>query len=221
MSGVLKGADDLDALDFSKGDGLVPVVAQHAETGAVLMVAYADREALRRTFESGELHLRSRSRGPWHKGATSGNVMAIVAMYSDCDSDSVLALVRPAGPACHTGTASCFDSGADAPHPFGEERGLARLDRTIAARATGGSHAGSYTRRLLDDRNLRLKKIGEEAAELAVALADSDRAQAVEEAADLLYHVLVGLRGAGAGLADVEATLDRRAASAAAARATD
>ena len=221
MKGTLKGADDLDALDFKKAGGLVPVIAQHAGSGAVLMVAYADRDALLRTIESGELHLRSRSRGPWHKGATSGNVMAIVALYADCDGDSVLALVRPAGPACHTGAASCFDRGPDAPPRFDEERGIARLDRTIAARATEGGGPGSYTRRLLDDRNLRLKKLGEEAAELAVALADSDRGQAVEEAADLLYHVLVGLRGAGAGLADVEATLDRRADSAAAARAPD
>ena len=217
---MLRRADHLDALDFSKGDGLVAVVAQDADSGAVLMVAYADREALQRTLESGELHLRSRSRGPWHKGATSGNVMAIAALYADCDSDAVLALVRPAGPACHTGTASCFDGGPDAPPPF-EERGLARLDRTIAMRAAGGSHPSSYTRRLLDDRNLRLKKLGEEAAELAVAVADHDRTRAIEEAADLVYHVLVALRSVGAGLADVEAVLDRRASSAAEARATD
>jgi len=98
---------DLDTLDFTKNDGLITVVAQDATTGAVLMVAHADRAALERTVASGEMHYRSRTRGAWHKGATSGNVQRVVALYADCDGDAVVARVRPAGPACHTGDVSC------------------------------------------------------------------------------------------------------------------
>jgi len=199
---------DLDSLDFAKGGGLVTVVTQDASSGAVLMVAHADREALDRTRAAGEMHYRSRSRGPWHKGATSGNVQAVVSLSADCDGDAVLARVRPAGPACHTGEISCFGAEALA------AGALESLDRTIAERAGGADAPGerpSYTRRLLGDRNLRLKKIGEEAAELVTALADGERSRIAEEAADLLYHLMVGLAGAGLSLADVRAVLERRA----------
>ena len=124
---------DLDTLDFSKGNGLVTVVAQDAVTGAVLMVAHADREALERTIESGEMHYRSRTRGLWHKGATSGNVQRVRSLTADCDGDAVLARVAPAGPACHTGAVSCFGVtalGADA---------LGVLDATIAGRAAAAA----------------------------------------------------------------------------------
>jgi phosphoribosyl-ATP pyrophosphohydrolase/phosphoribosyl-AMP cyclohydrolase len=190
---------NLDALDFARGGGLVTVVAQDADTGRVLMVAHADREALERTLQTGEMHYRSRTRGPWHKGATSGNVQRLVSLERDCDGDAVLARVLPAGPACHEGTPSCFASPAGV---------LARLDALIEARGAEGE--GGYTRRLLADRNLRLKKLGEEAAELAVACADGDRPRAVEEAADVLYHALVALRALGAGLDDVGRALARR-----------
>lgn len=196
---------DLDALDFDKGNGLVTVVAQDARTGAVLMVAHADREALDRTIATGEMHYHSRSRGLWHKGQSSGNVQRVVRLSADCDGDAVLAEVIPAGPACHRGDETCF----------GPARNdvLAILDRTIAERAAADSseRPGSYTRRLLTDRNLRLKKLGEEAAELAVALADGDRPRAIEEAADLVYHVLVALRGVDAGLVDITSVLAGRA----------
>ncbi len=200
----------LDGLDFTKGNGLVTVVAQDALTGAVLMVAHADREALERTMETGEMHYRSRSRGLWHKGATSGNVQRVVSLSMDCDGDAVLARVHPAGPACHTGAVSCFGDtalGAD-------EVGV--LDATVTARAEESARAtASYTQRLLGDRNLRLKKIGEEAAELVVACADLDQERAAQEAADLLYHTLVSLRAIGVGLNDVRAVLaGRREASA-------
>ena len=99
---------DLDTLNFDKHAGLVTVVAQDATTGAVLMVAHADREALERTLATGEMHYRSRTRGLWHKGSTSGNVQRVVALFADCDGDAVVARVRPAGPACHTGAHSCF-----------------------------------------------------------------------------------------------------------------
>lgn len=197
---------DLSALDFEKGNGLVTVVVQDDATDVVLMVAHADREALERTMATGETHFRSRSRGLWHKGATSGNTQRVVSLVPDCDGDAVLARVRPAGPACHTGSNSCFGAAEvrrDALH---------ELDAVIADRATAPSDAEgtSYTRRLLADRNLRLKKLGEEAAELVLACADEDRTRGVEEAADLVYHTLVALRALGAGFGDLEAALSRR-----------
>jgi phosphoribosyl-ATP pyrophosphohydrolase/phosphoribosyl-AMP cyclohydrolase len=197
---------DLDALDFTKGQGVVTVVAQDHRTGAVLMVAGADREALERTLATGEMHYRSRTRGLWHKGATSGNVQRVVSLHHDCDADAVLARVAPAGPACHTGAVSCFGAAALASDALGA------LDATIAARASAGDvAASSYTRRLLDDRNLRLKKLGEEAAELVTACADGDVERAREEAADLIYHALVALRAVGGSLDDVRAVLAARA----------
>jgi len=197
---------DLSKLDFDKGGGLVTVVAQHARTGDVLMVAFADREALEKTLETGEMHYRSRTRGLWHKGATSGNVQRVVSLTADCDADAVLARVEPAGPACHTGAETCFDTGPVDP--------LVELDRTIAKRAAEPPEPGqkpSYTQRLLEDRNLRLKKIGEEGAELVTACADNDRQRVAEEAADLLYHLLVAIRPAGVTLDDVKEVLARRA----------
>jgi len=222
---------DVNAIDFAKGGGTVTVIAQDAVTGAVLMVAQADREALERTIATGEMHYRSRSRGLWHKGATSGNVQRVVTLTADCDGDAVLARVVPAGPACHTGERTCFGEA-------GQGDALAALDATIASRqrSSGGgpppkskgrsassraqhhssdavtaSPQPSYTLRLLADRNLRLKKLGEEAGELAVACADGNARRATEEAADLVYHVLVALHAVGVTLADVQRTLDDRA----------
>jgi phosphoribosyl-ATP pyrophosphohydrolase/phosphoribosyl-AMP cyclohydrolase len=191
---------DLTTLNFDKSGGLVTIVAQDAHTGAVLMVAHADREALERTIETGEMHYRSRTRGAWHKGETSGNTQRVVSLTADCDGDAVLARVRPAGPACHTGATSCFGDtpvGADA---------LSTLDRTLADRAAGlmgNSSSGSYTQRLLADRNLRLKKLGEEVAELVTACADEDRDRATHEGMDVLYHTLVALRALGITLDDL------------------
>ena len=202
---------DLDTLDFSKGGGTVSVVVQDATSGAVLMTAYADREALQRSMESGEMHYRSRSRGLWHKGATSGNTQRVISLEADCDSDAVLARVVPSGPACHTGTASCFKETSAA------SDAVAELDLAIAARflehesgelSDGGRQ--SYTRRLAADRNLRLKKLGEECAELVTACADGDRARATEEAADLVYHTLVVLRSLGGTYDDVRRVLASR-----------
>lgn len=192
---------DLNTLDFEKGGGLVTVVAQDAATGQVLMVAHATREALDRTIESGQMHYHSRTRGLWHKGATSGNTQRIVSLAKDCDGDAVLARVIPAGPACHTGAVTCFgDAAADT---------LGELDATIDQRASSGS-ASSYTAKLLGDRNLRLKKIGEEASEFVTACADRDTVRANEEAADVIYHVLVALHAAGGSLAAVREILRAR-----------
>ena len=147
---------DLETLNFAKGGGLVTVVAQDVDSGAVLMVAHADREALERTLATGEMHYRSRSRGLWHKGATSGNVQQVVALLPDCDGDAILARVRSPGPACHTGSRSCFGVPALAADA------LSALDATIAARVSeaptqSAGEKPSYTRRLLGDLNLRLK----------------------------------------------------------------
>lgn len=193
-----------DDLDFDKGSGLITVVTQDAESGRVLMVAHADREALELTLTTGEMHYRSRTRGLWHKGATSGNVQRVVSLTADCDGDAVLARVVPAGPACHNGTTSCFvnESNGDA---------LTELASVIEVRFQDAGPSDSYTRRLLDDRNLRLKKIGEESAELLVALADNDDDRIREEAADLLYHTLVAIRAQDVTLDDVRHVLAERA----------
>jgi phosphoribosyl-AMP cyclohydrolase / phosphoribosyl-ATP pyrophosphohydrolase len=204
---------DLEALNFEKGGCSVIVVTQDARTGTVLMIAHADREALERTIESGEMHYRSRTRGLWHKGATSGNTQRVVSLTADCDGDAVLARVIPQGPACHLGAVSCFGDAAVVGNPF------AKLDSVIEERARtlsqstsddSTSSEKSYTQRLLTDRNLRLKKIGEESAELVVACADDDGAKAVEEAADLFYHALVALRSIGVTLDDLGEALTAR-----------
>jgi phosphoribosyl-AMP cyclohydrolase / phosphoribosyl-ATP pyrophosphohydrolase len=198
---------DLTALNFDKGGGLVTVVAQDARTGTVLMVAHADREALERSIETGQMHYRSRTRGLWHKGATSGNTQRVVSLAPDCDGDTVLARVDPAGPACHTGQISCFGGGALA------SDALSALDQTLAARVTtiSTSTSASYTQRLLTDRNLRLKKLGEEMAEFITACADGDRERAVQEGMDVLYHTLVALRALDVTLDDVRAIAEERA----------
>jgi phosphoribosyl-ATP pyrophosphohydrolase/phosphoribosyl-AMP cyclohydrolase len=198
---------DLTALNFDKGGGLVTVVAQDARTGTVLMVAHADREALERSIETGEMHYRSRTRGLWHKGATSGNTQRIVSLAPDCDGDTVLARVDPAGPACHTGQISCFGEPALA------SDALSVLDQTLAVRAATFSTGvpASYTQRLLTDRNLRLKKLGEEMAELITACADGDRERVVQEGMDVLYHTLVALRALDVTLDDVRAIAQERA----------
>jgi phosphoribosyl-AMP cyclohydrolase / phosphoribosyl-ATP pyrophosphohydrolase len=202
---VIRGAGDLSRLDFARGGGTVTVVVQDDASGRVLMLAHADRAALERTLESGEMHFLSRRRGPWHKGATSGNVQRLVSLAEDCDGDAVLARVRPAGPACHTGSQSCF--GAEA----GDA--LSHLDAVIAARLESPVE-GSYTVRLLADPNLRLKKLGEEAVELALACARGDAEAACEEGADLLYHLLVAVRAAGGNLDGVRSALAARQAPA-------
>ncbi|MEQ1856518.1 MAG: bifunctional phosphoribosyl-AMP cyclohydrolase/phosphoribosyl-ATP diphosphatase HisIE [Longimicrobiales bacterium] len=201
---------DLDALAFGTGtgtsDALLPVVVQDAATGEVLMVAFTNRAALEKTLATGQMHFWSRRRNElWRKGETSGNTLAVVSLHADCDADTVLARVRPAGPTCHTGERTCFGDGADV-----AVSALARLDRTLQARQVERP-AGSYTVKLLDNTNLRLKKLGEESAELVAALAVGDTGRATEEAADLVYHVVVALRAAGVDVNALLEELDRRA----------
>jgi phosphoribosyl-ATP pyrophosphohydrolase/phosphoribosyl-AMP cyclohydrolase len=202
----MKIALDLDAIDFDKGGGLVSVVVQDASTRAVLMTAFADREALSLTAETGEMHFRSRKRGLWKKGETSGNVLDVVSLSLDCDSDAVLAEVKPRGPVCHTGTTTCWGEP--------EIDAIRELEAVVKQRAEAlppeSGEKISYTQKLLGDRNLRLKKIGEEATELAVALADRDRPRATEEAADVLYHVMVALAAEGITFDDVRLVLSKR-----------
>lgn len=194
---------DLDRLDFGRSGGMIPVVAQHAHTGEVLMVAYANREALERTLVERVAWYYSRTRQTlWRKGDTSGNTQHVVALHADCDNDAVVARVIPAGPACHTGDWSCFAAPPTLP----------ALEATIEARATAADTA-SYTRRLLDDDNLRLKKLGEETVELALACERGNRDRVAEEAADLIYHVLVACRAAGVGASRILAELEGRRAS--------
>ena len=201
---------------------LTPLIAQHALTGEVLMLGYATPESLARTGETGLLTFHSRSRDAlWTKGETSGNVLRVVSMHRDCDDDALLALVVPAGPTCHTGARSCFGAAptlralADTIEERAgrEESGRARhgAEDEVDGGSSGADSRRSYTARLLRDRNLRLKKLGEEATELAVACADEDRERVKEEAADVVYHVLVAARAAGVTLQDVLAALEDRA----------
>jgi phosphoribosyl-ATP pyrophosphohydrolase/phosphoribosyl-AMP cyclohydrolase len=211
---------DLDRVRFDDDSGTVIVVTQDAASGRVLMVANADREALERTIETGEMHYRSRTRGLWRKGATSGNVQKVVSLTADCDGDTVLARVVPAGPACHTGAMSCFDDSTGGLNiwsalaaTISARRAAVRNDSGSGADSVSPEQAGksrSYTRELLLDRNLRLKKIGEESAELVTACADEDTARATEEAADLIYHLAVALEGVGSSLDAVAQVLMER-----------
>ena len=188
--------------------GLVPCVVQDWRTGEVLTLAYMNAEALRRTRESGEMHFYSRSsQEQWHKGETSGNTQALKSIRYDCDADALLALVEPAGPACHTGERSCFHRGDLTPGaPF---ETLPILERTIAERATAGPD-GSYTVKLLKDPALSGAKVQEEAEEVVRAAREESDERLAEEAADVMYHLAVLLRGRGLTLADAERVLDGR-----------
>lgn len=192
--------------DWARGP-LLPVIVIDDRDGELLMQAWANEAALAATEATGEAHFWSRSRGElWRKGATSGNVMPVASLALDCDADAIVYRVRPAGPACHTGTRSCFD-GADA------RLSVARLGRVIAGRR-GADPGTSYTARLLADAPRRpAQKVIEEAGEAALAAAAGTRDELIGEAADLVYHLLVLLESAGVGLDDVERRLAERHAA--------
>jgi phosphoribosyl-ATP pyrophosphohydrolase/phosphoribosyl-AMP cyclohydrolase len=178
----------VDRIRFDE-QGLVPCVMQDARTGEVLTLAYMNEEALARTRETGEVHFWSRSRAElWRKGETSGNTMRLRALRYDCDEDALVALVDPAGPACHTGERSCFYRGDTEP-TAGEA--LATLERTIGARRNAGERGSSYTRELLADPARIGEKVREEADEAARAAAGESDRRLAEEAADVLYHLAV------------------------------
>jgi phosphoribosyl-AMP cyclohydrolase / phosphoribosyl-ATP pyrophosphohydrolase len=206
MSGA--DTDPIDRQVAYDGDGLVPCVVQDWSTGEVLTLAYMNEQALARTLDSGELHLYSRSRAEqWHKGATSGNTQRVRALRLDCDGDAVLALVEPAGPACHTGERTCFHRGALS--PLAPHETLPELARTLAQRASERP-AGSYTVELLDDPERIGEKVMEEAEEVARAAREESDERVDEEAADVLYHLLVLMRSRGRSLDDAERVLDGR-----------
>jgi phosphoribosyl-AMP cyclohydrolase / phosphoribosyl-ATP pyrophosphohydrolase len=205
----------LDGVRFGP-DGLVPVVAQEAHSGDILMLAYADREALERTLATGQAHYFSRSRQAlWRKGETSGHVQRLTDLRLDCDGDTVLYRVRQTGPACHTGERTCFGTsvGSAGEAAAGGDPGghpLTRLDRTIAARHAERP-AGSYTAGLFDLGVPKIsQKVGEEAVEVVVAANTEDEGRLASEAADLLYHLLVLLRARGVPLDTVWAELESR-----------
>ena len=194
--------------------GLVPVIAQDANTGAVLTLAYANREALERTLTSGEAHYYSRSRQElWRKGATSGNTQRVVEVLLDCDEDALLYKVEPRGPACHTGEDSCFFTtlaGTDARNGGEPNFGkiIEKLSATIAERHREMPE-GSYTAGLIRRGTPRVaQKVGEEAVEVVVAALRDERL--AEEAADLVYHLLVLLEERGVGIEEVAKVLRDR-----------
>jgi phosphoribosyl-ATP pyrophosphohydrolase/phosphoribosyl-AMP cyclohydrolase len=173
----------------------------------VLMMAYMNEQALERTRATGELHLWSRSRDElWRKGATSGNIQTVRALRLDCDGDTLLALVEPSGPACHTGERTCFHRGELAPAP---SEVLPELERTIGQRARERP-PGSYTVELLEDPQLAGAKVMEEAEEVARAAREESDERVDNEAADVLYHLAVLLRGRGRSLADAGEVLNGR-----------
>jgi phosphoribosyl-ATP pyrophosphohydrolase/phosphoribosyl-AMP cyclohydrolase len=197
-----------DTLIAYDADGLVPCIVQDWQTGEVLTLAYMNAESLQQTRETGEMHFFSRSRQElWHKGATSGNRQTLKAIRYDCDADALLALVDPVGPACHTGERSCFHRGEiESVAPY---ETLPKLERTIAERASTKPD-GSYTAALLDDPDRIGAKVREEAEEVARAAREESDDRVAEEAADVLYHLAVLLRGRGLTLADAERVLDGR-----------
>lgn len=193
--------------DWSRGP-LLPVVVTDADDGTLLMLAWADAEAVAATEATGEAHFHSRSRGElWRKGATSGNVLDVTGIGVDCDGDALVYRVRPRGPACHTGTRSCFEGGV--------RFDLHALARVVEERRAAEPDA-SYTARLLAGGPRRpAEKVTEEAGELSAAALAGTEDEVIREAADLAYHILVLLEARGIGLDDVEAELARRHAAAA------
>jgi phosphoribosyl-ATP pyrophosphohydrolase/phosphoribosyl-AMP cyclohydrolase len=199
---------DPDEIGFDAG-GLVPCVVQDWRTGEVLTLAYMNRAALERTNESGELWFWSRSRQElWHKGESSGNVQHVCALRYDCDADAILALARPAGPACHTGERTCFHNGAVA--TLAPHEAVPVLERTVAERRAAADTASSYTAQLLADPDLAGAKVREEAEEVTRAAREESDERVREEAADVLYHLDVLLAGRGLSMADAFSVLNAR-----------
>lgn len=203
------------ALNYSS-HGLIPVIAQDAETGEIRMMAYADQVAIEKTLETGLAHFFSRSRGElWLKGETSGNTLTVSSVWVDCDGDTLIYMVDPAGPSCHTGADTCFFRrlGADGNLVEGEADSaptLLRLERTLQARKT--SDAGkSYTKSLLDGGATKIdEKLREEAAELGQALIGESDERVASEAGDVIYHLLVGLVLRQVSLRDLLSELSKR-----------
>lgn len=201
--------EDVAGLDWTRSDGLLPAVVQHAGSGAVLMVGYMNCEALRETLSGGRVVFFSRSRNRlWMKGETSGHHLHVVSVSSDCDADTILVLADPQGPVCHRGTPTCF---ADQPPTDAQRLAfLAHLERVIARRIADKPE-GSYTTRLFaEGRNRLAQKIGEEGVEVALAAVAEDDAKLLGECADLLYHLLLMLKSRNLSLDQVVNELSSR-----------
>ncbi len=193
-------------------NGLVPCIAQDARTGEVLTLAYMNEESLGLTRSTGEIHYFSRSRQEiWKKGETSGNVQKVRQLRIDCDGDALLALVEPAGPACHTGERTCFYRGLESGGEFDPVTGeaLAELERTLDARVEERPE-GSYTVELLENSQLAGEKVMEEAEEVTRAVREESDERVANEAADVLYHLTVLLHSRGLGLDDAVEVLNGR-----------
>ena len=202
---------NIDELNFDER-GLIPAIVQDARTREVLTLAYMNEESIARTIETGETWFWSRSRNElWHKGETSGNTQSVVALHSDCDNDAIVVLVNPAGPACHTGARSCFESTA-----ADEDLGLLlnTLYELIESRERQRPE-GSYTTYLFNSGlDKILKKVGEESSETIIAAKNEDRTRLTAEVADLVYHLLVLLVARGVTLDEIRVELaGRRGAS--------
>ncbi len=197
---------DWESADWDKGAGLLPAIVQDAATGQVLMLGYMNREAAEMTVSSGKLTFFSRSkRRLWTKGETSGNTLVFVGAAIDCDHDTILVQANPAGPACHTGARTCFGDGLPLGAGF-----LAHLDMLVQSRKEEMPE-GSYTTSLFAEGKARLaQKVGEEGVELALARMKDDRAEIANEAADLLFHMMVLLADADMSLDDALEVLKNR-----------
>lgn len=200
---------DVAALDFDKTGGLLPAIVQHAHSGAVLMLAYMNREALRETLTRRRVVFFSRSRQClWEKGETSGHTLSLVDVRADCDRDTLLIAVVPAGPVCHTGTATCFGNDTSAGVAF-----LGALESIIAQRIAERPE-GSYTARLFASGAKRIaQKVGEEGLEVALAAVAETDDKLLSESADLIYHLLLLLKSRGLDLERVAAALAARHAN--------
>ncbi len=203
------GTFDIGNVDFAKGAGMVPAIVQDANTGAVLMMAYMNKEALEQTLARRRAVFFSRSKQRlWEKGETTGHTLEVEDIALDCDNDTLLVTARPLGPACHNGTVTCF---GDAPRSAATRIAfLAKLEAVIAQRATEKPEA-SYTARLLDKGVARVaQKVGEEGVELALAGVGEADDKVIDESADLLFHLLVLLRARGLTLSQVVEKLESR-----------
>jgi phosphoribosyl-AMP cyclohydrolase / phosphoribosyl-ATP pyrophosphohydrolase len=203
---------EIETLDFAKGDGLLPAVIQHADTGAVLMVGYMNRDALRETLSRRHVVFFSRTKQRlWEKGETSGHFLELDQVRTDCDRDALLVTARPLGPVCHEGTTTCFGDAVIT----GAERlaFLATLERVIERRIAE-SPQGSYTARLFAEGPKRIaQKVGEEGLEVALAAAVETDDKVVAESADLVFHLLVLLRSRGLSFQSVVTELQSRHAT--------
>ena len=196
---------DIDSLAWEKMGGLLPALVQDRSTGRVLMLGYMSRDALAATLERGRVVFHSRSKGRlWEKGESSGNFLALLGVWTDCDRDALLVAAEPGGPTCHLGTTSCF-GGTEAGPGF-----LGDLAKIVQGRA-GADASTSYTARLLEAGPAAIaQKIGEEGVELALAAVGRDAEGCAEEAADLVYHMTVLMKARGFGWEDVATVLRKR-----------